>query len=164
MGDRALWAVAATHPNAAGIASRHLRRQGFSFYDPRTWSTVRLDSGRLVQRKVQLFQDYIFVQVVDQWRALRSTSGVRDVLMSAPEKPASIPPEFIAELQGRERNGCVILPKFRRGDRLVLTKGTQEIVECVFDCADRRDRVFVLLNLLGGARRVSVREGDLAAA
>lgn len=158
------YAVVQTHPNAANVVVRNLRRQEFEYYDPRIEVRVKPKRARPVVKRVQLFPDYLFVKIVDRWRALKSTTGVRELLMNDPETPALLPEVEIARLRAMENDaGCVVLrkPKFEIGDKVRVNAGPFEFAEGLYEGQRGNERVAVLLGSLG---RVVVAEDKLVAA
>lgn len=162
---KASWVVIQTKPRASAMVVKHLRQQGFEYYNPRT--NLRLVSrGRVTFRRTQLFPDYIFVRVIDQWRALLSTLGVRRLLMSSDEKPAQIKSSIIRELQRAEdESGLVALgPKFKVGDKVQVKRGPFAYCTGLYDGQSDKDRSLVLLSWLGASRSVAFEEDNLIAA
>ena len=53
---------------------------------------------------------YLFTRIELQWRGLRLCPGVIELVMSG-EEPSHVPDEVIAEIQARERNSAIELPK-----------------------------------------------------
>lgn len=158
------WSVVQTHHNAAGVAVEHLVRQGFEVYDPRYLAKRKLADGRPGVRAVQLFPNYIFVHIVDRWRAVMSTIGVAKLLMSGDEKPAQVPPEVIDAIRGRQdKAGYVVLgkSKFEPGDRVQIKEGAFAFMTGICESQRDGDRVAILLSMLGTQRRVLIREENL---
>lgn len=159
------WAVAQTHPNAAGIACVNLHRQGFTYYNPLLKERYKSKRG-LTYRTVQFFSNYIFVQIENQWRAVKSTKGILQLLTVENEKPAVVRDEFIADLKARENHeGLIVLgtSKFKTGNAVQIKSGPFAFQVGVFDGMSTRDRVFVLLSVLGTKRRVELLEDNLVA-
>jgi transcription antitermination factor NusG len=152
-------------PKELPLALRHLAWQGFEFFNPRCWSkTYR--SGAKIIRKTQVFRDYVFVQVGDRWRAINSTTGVVGLIMSEPEKPATVADQFIQALMGRrDDDGIVKLDgsRFKIGEAVRLRSGSSWELG-IYDGQRDRERSYVLMKWLGAERRVEVREDNLVAA
>lgn len=157
------WTVAQTHPNAAGIACVNLQRQGFSYYNPVMLERVK---GKITFRKVQLFSNYLFVEIFDQWRSLKSTRGILNILTVEQEKPAIINEEYIAGIRAREdKDGFVVLSqsKFKHGSSVQVKSGPFAFQTGLFDGMSSHDRVYILLSMLGTQRRIEIREDNLVA-
>ncbi len=158
------WSVARTHPNAAAIAVAHLARQNFDVYNPCYLVRRRMPDGRPGVRAVQLFPNYIFVSIIDKWRAVMSTTGVSKLLMSGEEMPAQVPEEVIKEIKNREdKNGYVVLGRnrFESGDRVQIKDGIFALEIGIYEGQRDGDRVAVLLSMLGAKRRVLIKEENL---
>jgi len=124
---------------------------------------VKLKHG-FTWRTVQMFSNYLFVEIVDQWRALKSTNGISQLLMLEHEKPAIIQDEYIAKLRSQEnKDGVIVLgkSKFKKYDSVQIKSGPFAYDVGVFDGLSSHDRVFVLLSFLGTQRRVEMREDNL---
>jgi transcription antitermination factor NusG len=152
------WAVIRTHSNLAKTVERNLGRQGFDFYNPKI---LRKNSTI-----VQLFMGYMFVQARDRWHALRTTFGVFGVLMSNKDVPARVSDEVIKSLRAKEANGIVMLNKsrFALGQQVQIKSGPMAYEVGLFDGQRDRDRVYILLNMLGCECRATVYEDNLDAA
>ena len=75
------------------------------------------------------------------------------------ELPAKVPDDVIAEIRSRERNGLVELPKPRGlmpGMRVRVVSGPLSERIGMLALLKPRERVLVLLHLLGGEQRVDL--------
>jgi hypothetical protein len=69
--------------------------------------------------------------------------------------PAKVPEAVIAEIRSREREGAIELPpKVRLGDRVRVLRGPFRDHLAIYAGMSGRDRIAVLLRLLGGERRI----------
>jgi transcriptional antiterminator RfaH len=106
-----------------------------------------------------LFPGYAFARPAgESWVFLKSTFGIQDVLMSTGEMPARVPAAEIAGLMMREEDGIVRLPPlgFRQGEALHIEDGPFLGLTGIYDGMASRDRVFVLLSVLGRQVRVGL--------
>jgi len=152
------WSVIETRSNAAAVAVRHLVQQNFEHYNP-----VISERTRFGWRRAQLFPNYLFVRLRDQWRAVKSTKGVKDFLYTGVEKPARISDEVIAAIRSMENaNGVVVLPKskFKVGETVAL-RSSAGVIRGIYNGMAGADRAIVLLHLLGRETRLEVKEVDL---
>ncbi len=154
------WYVANTHVNGENTAAEHLRRQGFSVYLPK-YMKVRRHARRqdLVPRP--LFPRYLFVGVGPanaRWRAINSTIGISH-LVGFDGRPTLLDGAIIDELRDREdAKGMIVAGqrcRFARGDRVQIVSGALCEQTGLFDSLDDKERVVILLDLLG--RQVRVR-------
>ena len=113
-----------------------------------------------------LFPGYVFVLVELQWHAIRRTPYVIKLLMNG-EQPARVPDLTIEELRGRERNGVIELPgpppRLRPGASVRVTGGPFRGHLGLCAGLAPRERVIILLRLLGSQQRVTLPAGDVEA-
>lgn len=162
------WHVVQTHPHAEEKAAAHLLRQGYSIYLPR-YLKRRRHARRIETVSAPLFPRYLFVAIdrmTQRWRSIHSTVGVTYLVCNG-EDPAWVPDKVISELRGREdERGFVHLdlrPRFVSGDKIRVVDGVFDACLGLFDGMADRDRVAILLDLLGRKVRV-VLDGDAVAA
>jgi transcriptional antiterminator RfaH len=163
------WYVVQTHANAELKTTQHLARQGFGFYLPR-YLKQRRHARRIETVPAPLFPRYVFVAVdmaAQRWRAIRSTIGVSD-LVCAGDAPAPVAPAIIDGLRQREDGrGFVRLeprPPFLRGERIRVVDGVFSTCLGLFEGVADRERVAILLDLLGRKVRVTLDLRAVAAA
>jgi transcriptional antiterminator RfaH len=79
-------------------------------------------------------------------------------------RPARVADAVIAEIRGREVNGLIELappPSLRRGDRVRILHGPFSGHLAVFADMKPRERVEILLQLLGGEQRVTLAKKEI---
>ncbi len=166
---QAQWYVLQTQPNAENKAVVHLARQGFATYLPR-YLKRRRHARRVDVVAAPLFPRYLFVEInmaVQRWRSIYSTVGVSR-LVSNGEFPATVPEQVVILLKGREdANGFIQLdcqPRFKAGDKVRILEGV--FCDCLglYEGMPDRDRVAILLDLLGRKVRVLLNAETIAAA
>ena len=113
-----------------------------------------------------MFPGYCFIAVELQWHAARWTAGVINLIMDG-VAPAKVPLTVITELRKRAgEDGLIDLPKapaLRRGDRVRILRGPFTGHLAIFADMKPRERVEILLQLLGGGQRVTLAKGDIEA-
>ena len=117
----------------------------------------------MVTRTPLLFPGYLFVRIELQWTRARWCPGVVCIVLNG-GTPAAVPDGVIMALQARETGGLIDLPrppKFRPGDRLRVLHGPFAGHVGVYAGMKPRQRVEVLLQLLGGTQRVTMPHGDI---
>lgn len=152
------WYVAQTQTHAEERARLNLQRQGFRTYLPRYHRERRHARRRDVVR-APLFPGYIFVQFdIDAapWRSINGTFGVARLICHG-ERPAAVPEGIVEELAARENHeGLIPLQprRFKKGESLRIVSGA--LADCLglFEAMADRDRVILLLDLLGRKVRV----------
>lgn len=162
------WYVVQTHAHTETKAATHLIRQGYSIYLPR-YLKRRRHARRVETVAVPLFPRYLFVAIdrmTQRWRSIQSTIGVQQ-LVSNGDEPASVPDRVISDLRGREdERGFVRLdlrPRFVPGDKIRVVDGAFSACLGLFDGMADRERVAILIELLGRKVRVVLNGKSVAA-
>jgi transcriptional antiterminator RfaH len=162
------WYVVQTQINAEAKAARNLLRQGFEIYLPR-YLKRRSHARKIEKVPAPLFPRYMFVSIdiaTQRWRSVQSTYGVSHLVLNGSE-PAPVAGAVIESLKSREdASGFVLLeqrPKFAVGEKVRVLAGVFADNLGLFDGMADRDRVAILLELLGRKVRVSL-EADMVAA
>ena len=155
------WYVAYTHLGAEVLAEGQLQQQGFGAYLPRCLRTIR-HARRVRDVIVPLFPRYIFVEIdmqVQRWRSINGTRGV-SYLVSMGDRPAAVPDGIVDEIRSRETDGNLIeIPRtapYETGETVEITAGALADQVGKFIRVDARQRVVLLLELLGRGLEVSV--------
>jgi transcriptional antiterminator RfaH len=168
MNGESCWYLVQTRPHSERKAAEHLLRQGFETYLP-CYLKRRRHARRVETIASPLFPRYLFVavnMVTQRWLSIRSTIGV-SALVSCGDRPAEVADGIIRELRGREVGGMVALDqrqRFRRGDQVRITDGAFAGCLGLFEDMPDRERIAVLLDLLGRKVRVLIDELSVAAA
>ena len=162
------WFVAHTQPHAEAKATSHLNRQGFEIYFPR-YLKRRRHARKIETVAAPLFPRYLFVSVdtsAQRWRSIYSTVGVARLVCHGDE-PTPVPNGIVEALKNREdSNGFIKLdyrPPFRAGDKIRVLDGAFSSCLGLFEGMAERERIAILLDLLGRKVRV-VLDVDLVAA
>ena len=156
--DSARWYVLQTQPHAEARANEHLRRQGFTTFLP------QLLKRRSHARKVDmvsrpLFPRYMFVRIDtagQPWQAIRSTFGVVG-LVGGNNGPTPVQEGIVEALHARQdKDGFFHAEdrKFSPGEAIRVLDGLFASTTGFFEAINDRERVSVLLEILG--RRVRV--------
>jgi transcriptional antiterminator RfaH len=163
------WCAVNTQVNAEDKAVFHLMRQGFNVLLPKHLKR------RAHARKVDwvprpLFPGYLFVEIDPEsspWRAIRSTVGIFDVIRFG-DRPAAIPEQVIDEIKARQDDAGLVKThegnRFKPGDPVRVLQGALGEFEALFESTDDRNRVTVLLSLLGRQVRARVNKNAVFAA
>lgn len=162
------WYVVQTQINSEAKAELNLRRQGFDIYLPRCLKRRR--HARKVEITARpLFPRYLFVAIdrtAQRWRSIQSTFGVARLISQGGE-PASVPDGVVNAIKAREDdNGYVVLNlhhAFALGDKVRVLEGAFIDSAGLFDGRADRDRVAILLEMLGRKVRVLL-DADLVVA
>ena len=156
------WACARLEPHRERLALHCLGLAGYVTYLPRIRER-RLSHGRRIEVRPPLFPGYAFFVVEAQWHSARWSVGVLGLIMNGLQ-PAKVPDRVIDEIRGRERNGLIELappPSLRRGARVRILAGPFRDHLAIFADMKPRERVEILLQLLGGEQRVTLAKKDI---
>lgn len=155
------WYVVQTQVNAEAKAARNLVRQGFEIYLPR-YLKRRSHARKIEKVAAPLFPRYLFVQIdmaTQRWRSIQSTFGVSHLVTNGSD-PAPVAREVLRMLRAKEdKAGFVLMdsrPSFAVGEKVKILAGAFTDVVGLFDGLGDRERVAVLLDLLGQKVRVSM--------
>ena len=152
------WSCAQLEGHREQLALYTLGLAGYQTYLPRIQAK---------QRIVALFPSYLFVWIEAQWHQARWSPGVRGLVMGG-DAPAKVSDAVIAEIRSREgRDGLVKLPqppRLKPGDHLRIVAGpfTGQLV--LYAGQAPRERIAVLLAILGGRQRVELARRDVVRA
>jgi len=143
-------------------------RQGFEIYLPR-YLKRRRHARKIDLTAKPLFPRYMFVAVdvaTQRWRSIQSTFGVAR-LVSNGDDPAVVPEGVVSALRSREdKDGFINLDRranFAPGDKVRVLAGAFMDSAGLFNAVADRDRVSILLDLLGRKVRVLL-DADMVAA
>jgi transcriptional antiterminator RfaH len=163
------WYVVQTQANAENKAVAHLARQGFATYLPR-YLKRRRHARRVDTVAAPLFPRYLFVEInidVQRWRSIYSTAGVSR-LVSNGDWPVPVPDLVINALRSRENTSGYVefdeRPKFDTGDKVRILEGAFYDCLGIYAGMPDRERVEILLELLGRKVRVLLGAEAIAAA
>jgi transcriptional antiterminator RfaH len=162
----AYWAVARLQPRHESYALHCLTVAGFASYYPRLRER-HVRHGRRVEVCPPLFLGYAFIVIEAQWHAARWAPGVNGLITGGDGTPSRVPDNVIAEIRDRERNGLIELPKrsgLCAGDQVRILAGPFQGQLALYAGMKPRDRVEVLLALLGGCSRVLLPESHIVLA
>jgi transcriptional antiterminator RfaH len=160
------WYVVHTKPRMEALAETNLKRQDFETYLPWFRHVVR---RRRAWREVvePLFPRYLFLRLDPEEQTvapIRSTLGVAS-LVGFGDRIIPVPDGVVAALQrcAEEGTGIHVAPalEFQVGDRVAVAAGPFEGLHGVFQAESGRDRVAVLLDILGQSTRVVLTRDSL---
>jgi transcriptional antiterminator RfaH len=158
------WTACRLQPHRESLALHCLSLNGFETYYPRLRER-RIRFGRRVEHRPALFPGYAFVLIELQWHAARWAPGIVNLIMDG-VAPAKVADAVIEEVRRREVNGLIELPQrssLHRGARVRILRGPFNGHLAIFADMKPRQRVEVLLQLLGGAHRVTLARDAIAA-
>lgn len=154
------WYLVYTKPRQEQLARIHLTRQGYETYLP-LLRELRRRQGRRRTVVGPMFPRYLFVHLdreTDNWGPIRSTLGVVSVVRFGQE-PARVPPALIKHLRTHEdAEGVHALSsdEYRPGTRVRVVEGRLMGIEGIFLAKSSKDRVVVLLDIMGREARTTL--------
>jgi transcriptional antiterminator RfaH len=155
------WTACRLQPHRESLALHCLGLNGFETYYPRLRDR-RIRFGRTIENRPALFPGYAFVLIELQWHTARWAPGTLGLIMDG-TGPAKVADAVIEEVRRREVNGLIELPKasLHRGARVRILRGPFSGHLAIFADMKPRQRVEVLLQLLGGEHRVALPAADI---
>lgn len=163
------WYVVQTQVHAEQKAAANLLRQRYEVYLPR-YLKRRRHARRIENVPAPLFPRYLFVSfdiATARWRSIQSTYGVSHLVCNNQE-PATLPARVVADLRGREdEKGFVRFdprPQYTPGDKIRVVDGVFSDSFGLFEGMADRDRIAILLDLLGRKVRIILDREFVAAA
>ncbi len=159
------WRLVQLKPNCLQIARRNLLRQGFVVFSPMEETTKRR-GGRFVKITAPLFPGYLFLGSPDGTpppRVVNSTYGVSRLVSFADEIPAVVPREIVLGLMARCDDQEVLKPQnvLAPGDEVRVKSGPFAAFIGRVEALGGQQRVWVLLDLLGGATKVAMHQKNV---
>jgi transcriptional antiterminator RfaH len=151
------WACAQLQPARERLALHCLALAGYETYRP-LLRQHRVSRGHRIETTPALFPGYAFVLIELQWHAARWAPGVTRIVLDG-AAPARVPDGVIDEIRSRERGGLVEMPRrelARVGDPVRVVRGPFQGQLGIYAGMKPRERVEVLLAILGGAQRVTL--------
>ncbi len=154
------WYLIYTKPRQEEVACTNLARQAYGVYLPRV-RQARMRQGRRAMVVEPLFPRYLFINLdahTDNWGPIRSTLGVA-LLVRFGQQPARVPDQLITFLKTREDAEGLhnwAKPVFEVGHRVRVAEGAFQGYEGILLAGTSRDRVVVLLDILGRQVRTKI--------
>ena len=159
------WAVVNTQAHREHIAVENLERQEFIPYCPLV-KRRRSHARRVTDTLRPLFPGYVFVKInpgEGRWRLMLSTFGVRSVVRCGAEV-SLLDDNFIQAIRARELDGVVARPEspYRVGQEVRMSGGSFDGLVGTIIALHERERLTVLMQMLGGAVKVHLSEDRLS--
>jgi transcriptional antiterminator RfaH len=148
------WYVVYTRTGMERLALGHLETQGYTVYLPQRLKERR-HARRIDNIKVPLFPRYLFVLLdteSERWHSINGTHGV-SYLVTMGEQPSAVPSGIVDAIRQRENDeGLVEVAEpvpYNTGDVVEITRGAFADQTGIFRCGDDKQRITLLLSLLG---------------
>lgn len=162
------WYLVYAKPRQEALAKANLERQGYEIYLP-LLRTPRRRLGRRVIQIEPMFPRYLFIRldkIRDNWAPIRSTFGVSRLVRFGAE-PTPVPDDLVAALQSRDDQSGVQdrpLHEFKHGEPVRIEEGPFVGYQGIFLAKSSRERVVVLLNIVGKHAKATIDIGKLGPA
>src|SRR5262245_36059117 len=147
------WVAARAPAKREASAQHFLELAGYAVYLPRL-RAHRVSHGRRIETRPPLFPGYLFVAIVVGWWQARWCPGTLGLVMNC-GLPVRVPDSVLDDIRKREIGGLIELPKpprFKPGDRVRVLHGPLAGHVGLYAGMKPRQRVEVLLAILGGQR------------
>ena len=144
------WVVAQTKPNMLKKACQNLQNQGFEYFAPRRWETIKSNNNFRRVEKL-LFPGYIFVRCdieSGHISTLNSTMGLSRVVRGAGTDIGIIPDGFIEELMFACGSDTATKANIKTGDMVRLVDGPFVGVVGEVLSTDSNGRLRILFELM----------------
>lgn len=168
MSSKRSWYLVYTKSRQENLARENLERQGFVTYLPLAEQTRRCN-GRYITTIEAFFPRYLFIHLdseTDNWAPIRSTIGVVN-MVNFGGLPAVVPELLIESIQmNADENGIqkVKEKEMRPGDSVTIIEGSLIGYKGIYQQRKSKDRVTILLDLVGKHTEIILSKYDLLSA
>jgi transcriptional antiterminator RfaH len=153
------WLVATYKINEVKRLEGNLFNQKFEYYLPKI-TTTKINSKSKVE---MLFPGYIFVNTnLENYSTLKYTKGIKNIIKFG-DNISCISYEEIEAMKMVEKRSKTnpVVSQIKIGQDVLITKGSLRGIIAKVCSLPSKERVGILLSLLGSIRRVSISEKDL---
>ena len=152
------WYLIQTKPQQEAIATLNLSDQGYTVFHPKV-----IIKGK----NIPLFPRYLFIQLDDKtqnWAPIRSTKGVSNFVRFGLNF-AKVPYQIIDLIKAQQQTiGKIIdLTSHHQGDTVEIQTSAFRGQHAIFQNYNTKDRVIVLLNLIGQHQKITLDEREVVA-
>ena len=154
------WYVVHTQPKNEIKAALNLERQNFEVYLP-YFRAKRRHARRVEEISRPLFPGYLFISIdpdQDGWRSVNGTFGVQ-YLISQNDEPLPVPGGVVESIKDMEDASGHVTPRspmFQPGQPVEILEGPMTRQVGLFEQLDDKERVVLLISLLGRQVRVKL--------
>ena len=154
------WYLIYAKPRQEQVAYNNLERQGYVSYLPKM--TIRRRRANEYKEIIEpMFPRYLFISLcadVDNWMPVRSTRGVASLVRFG-GYPAKVPDkliEFIKQKENKYKHVGEAVEALKPGDKVRILDGAWDGYEAIFEVKSSKERVTLLLDILGSTTRIEV--------
>ena len=154
------WYLVQIKPNGLAMARRNLESQNFTVFSPTQVESIK-KRGKFASVSRPLFPGYIFVGCGEDsapWQSINSTYGVSRMITFGDAPPQPMPSNIVEGLMLRCDSSGQLLPpeSLKSGDKVRLVSGPFADFVTNVEKISKDQRVWVLLDIMGGATKVAV--------
>jgi transcriptional antiterminator RfaH len=148
-----------TKPQQEAIATQNLSNQGFNVFLPK---------AIIKNKTTPLFPGYLFIQLDDKiqnWTPIRSTKGVSNFVRFGLSF-AKVPHQIINMIKTQQQQTIekmIQICSHQQGDAIEIQSGAFKGQQAIFHNYGAKDRVIVLLKLIGQQQEVLIDEKEVVA-
>jgi len=153
------WLIALYKSNEVKKVEINLLNQNFNFYLPKI-TTKKINAKPKVET---LFPGYIFINTsVENYSALKYTMGIKNIIKFG-DNISCISDEEIEAMQMAEETSKIdpIASQIQIGQDVIIAKGSLAGSIVKVCSLPSKERIGILLSLLGSVRRVTIPEKDI---
>ena len=153
------WLIALYKSNEVKRVETNLQNQNFDFYIPKI-TIKKINANPKIEA---LFPGYIFINTsFENYSALKYTMGIKNIIKFG-DNISCISDEEIEAMQIAENKSKMdpIVQKIQIGQNVTISKGSLAGSIVKVCSLPSKERVGVLLSLLGSVRRITIPEKDL---
>ena len=153
------WLIASYKSNEVKRVERNLSNQKFDFYLPKI-TIKKISANPIVE---VIFPGYIFVNTsLENYSALKYTKGIKNIVKFG-DNISCLSSEEIEAMQMAEKRSKInpVVSQIKIGQEVMIAKGSLSGIIAKVCSLPSKERVGILLSLLGSTRRVSISEKDL---
>jgi transcriptional antiterminator RfaH len=158
--EKKAWYLVYCKPRQEKVAQENLARQSFETYLPMVCVEKRRNR-QIVSQIEPMFPRYLFIQLtpgVQNFAPIRSTLGVSK-LVEFGLKPAQVPDALVESLKNKAAPDSYMeikMPEPKVGDKVRVVDGVMYGYEGILTAKSSRERVELLLEMVGTCARVKV--------
>ena len=154
------WLVASYKINELKILERNLKNQNFEYYLPKI-TILHIDTSL---KEEILFPGYIFINTsLENYSALNFTKGIRNIIKFG-NNISCLSEDDINDIKTIEESSKInpLTKKFQVGQDVFVKEGSLKGRIVQICSLPSKDRVDILLNILGSKKIVNIKEKDLS--
>ena len=154
------WLVANYKINEIKRVENNLKNQSFDYYLPK----IITKKHNLDPKEEVMFPGYIFINTeIDKYSSVRYTKGIKDIIRFG-ENIAQISDEEIKSINLAEKSSRLepMVHEIQIGQEVSIVNGTFKGNMAKICSLPSKERVGILLHILGSTKKIDISEKDLS--